>query len=176
MSKDSLKGLTQARLKELLHYDPTTGVFVWLKKSSSYSRVEVGSVAGNECGKGYRQIKIDGSTFKAHRLAWFYIHGNIPETDIDHRNGVTGDNRILNLRPITHQQNNHNQALPPKHNVSGLIGASWNGNAGKWQATIRVDGKNRYLGLHSTPELAHAAYLKAKDELHPTHLRLRGEA
>src|SRR5690606_34614864 len=101
--------LTQQRLKELLYYDPETGIFTRLVGRSG-PRARAGDVAGSDNGKGYIRIYVDGRPYKAHRLAWFYMHGEWPE-EIDHRNGERADNRLSNLRPVTRQQNNLNQSI-----------------------------------------------------------------
>ncbi|MCK9994454.1 MAG: hypothetical protein Dbin4_02974, partial [Alphaproteobacteria bacterium] len=98
--------LTQSRLKELLHYDPDTGVFTRRVQTSSNARV--GDVAGCLHPEGYRHIQIDGKRYAAHRLAWLYMTGEWPTNQLDHLNGVRDDNRWGNLREATHGQNQQN--------------------------------------------------------------------
>ena len=85
--------ITEARLKERLHYDPDTGIFTWLKMSRQPKRL--GSVAGGRCD-GYIQIYLDGLIYRAHRLAWLYMTGEWPVGYLDHKNGVRDDNRWCN--------------------------------------------------------------------------------
>ena len=73
--------LTQERLKEVLHYDPETGIFMWLVAPNG--RIRVGMEAGSS-HDGYIGIKVDRILYKAHRLAWFYMTGEWPANDVDH--------------------------------------------------------------------------------------------
>lgn len=155
--------LTQQRLKELLYYDPETGIFTRLVGRSG-PRARAGDVAGCDNGKGYIRIYVDGKPYKAHRLAWFYMHGEWPE-EIDHRNGERADNRLSNLRPVTRQQNNLNQSIY-RSNTSGLKGVSFYKATGKWKAQIQVNGRKIGLGYYQTKEQAHQAYVAAARELH----------
>lgn len=83
---------------------------------------------------------------------------------IDHVNGDAADNRIENLRAANRSQNNANSALRNR-NASGFKGVSLHKKTGKWQASIKVDGKGRHLGLFSDPVKAHAAYCSAASEI-----------
>jgi hypothetical protein len=75
------------------------------------------------------------------------------------------DNRRANLRIATHQQNNHNHRIS-KNNTSGFKGVTWFERSKKWVAQINMNGKKIHLGLHGTPEAAHAAYAAASAKLH----------
>jgi len=157
--------LTLDRLKQLLSYDRNSGQFVWLDRTTKTTNIAVGSVAGCVRTSGYCVICIDGRAYKAHRLAWMYEHGSMPEKDIDHINGIKSDNRICNLRQATNQQNAENKRKPHSNNSHGYLGVSKEGP--RWKARIRVDYKEKYLGLFGTPEEAHAAYLSAIAKFHP---------
>jgi hypothetical protein len=100
--------LTQQRLHELLHYDPSTGAFTW--RVAPNRRIIAGSVAGVTETNGYRRIRIDGRQYGAHRLAWLYMHGEFPPNDIDHINRTRDDNRSTNLRAVTRKENMTNVA------------------------------------------------------------------
>ena len=154
---------TQERLKELLSYDQNTGVFVWLAQTSS--RAKIGDIAGTLMAIGYRLIGIDGKLYRAHRLAWFYMTGDWPVAGMDHINGVKDDNRWDNLREATQAENSQNMAIR-SDNTSGYMGVCWDRRKGKWQAQIKVAGRNKHLGYFDMPEAAHAAYLAAKAEIH----------
>lgn len=154
--------LTIDRLKEVLDYDPVTGIFIWKKRISI--RIVVGRIAGFLDKDGYIQIGLDGGTYKAHRLAWFWTHGIWPDTDIDHKNRIVGDNRIVNLRLATRSQNNANRKRTEK-NTSGFKGAYWNKKEKYWQSYIQKDNKHYYLGSFETVEDAHAAYSEAAKKM-----------
>lgn len=156
--------LTQERLKELLHYDPNTGDFVWL---ANKARAKIGNIAGCCKEGGYRQIKIDGTMHLAHRLAWLYVHGTFPEKGIDHFDGNPSNNRTENLREATQSENMENQRKARSNNISGVFGAHWSKDKQKWYSRIVVKGIKNHLGYFATPELASAAYLTAKAALHP---------
>ena len=160
---DSKQELTAERLREVLNYDAETGIFTWLARTRN--RVAVGDVAGSPDRYGYLRIKIDGRIHSAHRLAWLYVHGEWPKDQLDHINGIRTDNRITNLREATNAENGHNRRKPHSNNTTGYLGVKR--DRGRFQALIRLDGKQRYLGLFDTPEAAHAAYLEAKRRLHP---------
>lgn len=154
--------ITGARLRELLHYEPLTGVFTALiKRSNTKVGVPLGSVSN-----GYLLIRLDYVLYKAHRLAWLYMTGEWPEHQLDHINGVRSDNRFANLRSVTNAMNCQNQRGPRSNNRSGFLGVCWHMRARKWVAQIQVDGAHHYLGLFETQELAHAAYLEAKRGMH----------
>jgi HNH endonuclease len=91
--------ITRTRLKEFLHYDPETGVFTWLVKPCR--NILAGSIAGNVMNEGYVMVKIDRKNYKAHRLAWLYVHGTFPPDQLDHINRGRADNRLCNLRLST---------------------------------------------------------------------------
>lgn len=150
------------RLRALLAYDPATGIFT---RRIRVCNQPAGKVAGCADLDGYVMITIDRQSYKAHRLAWLYVHGEWPLGDVDHINGDTGDNRLANLRPATRAENMQNLRKPNRGSKSGYLGVSK--NAGRWFAQITVAGKRRHLGYHDTPEAAHIAYLAAKRELHP---------
>lgn len=158
--------ITAERLREILEYNPKTGIFTWL---TSTRRRSLGKVAGCQDSYGYVVIRINRSNHKAHRLAWLYLHGEWPEGQIDHINGVKSDNRIANLRCVTPLENSHNLFSAPRHSKTGLLGVS--SKRGKWRAQIRVDGGKVHIGTFETPEEAHAAYLEAKRIHHPTSQR-----
>ena len=162
--------LTQARLKELLHYNPETGVFTW---KVTMRGVKLGSIAGGISCYKYTQIKLDGVQYKAHRLAWLYMAGGWPD-QIDHINQVRTDNRWLNLRNVTQRENQKNKALR-KDNATGLAGVSWHKINKKWMSHIKVDGKRIYLGYFTDKFEAICARLSANNKygFHANHGRLK---
>lgn len=155
--------LTAARLREVLHYDPLTGVFTW--RVSPTNSVRIGSVAGCMLRKGYISIRIDGKMYLAQRLAVLYMTGAFPAGECDHRNGARADNKWANLRDVSKSLNQQNQRHP--RGANQFLGVSLYKRTGLWYACIRINGKSKNLGLHGTPELARAAYLDAKRSAHP---------
>ena len=154
--------LTLKYLKSVLHYDPLTGQFVCLVDRGRYGNSrKAGSIAGFILkGKNYKPyafVKVLGFSYRAHRLAWFYMTGNWPKEQIDHINLNKSDNRWINLREATQKQNSAN--CPVKRtSKSGIKCVSQRGK--KWRVKIG----NRWLGTFSTAEEASAAYQKAAKE------------
>lgn len=150
--------ITAERLRELVHYNPVSGLFIRrIGRSGRGSRA--GSVAGSIDTDGYIILHIDHRHYKAHRLAWLYVHGAFPPDEVDHRNGIRNDNRWCNLRPATRRENLQNRR-------GNLLGASASG-ADRWSSNIKVDGVTFHLGTFPSAEAAHAAYVQAKRRLHP---------
>ena len=154
--------LTASRLREVLSYDPDTGVFTW--RMTRRGRAVAGKKAGSKNGRGYIIVRVDRLLHRANRLAWLYMTGSWPPGDIDHINGDRADDRWGNLRPATRSQNNAN-GRRPRDNTSGFKGVSWHRGCNKWQAGIGVGGRRRHLGLFDTPEAAHNSYLTAAAKL-----------
>ena len=164
--------LTQSRLRELVYYNPFTGIFTWLPRCKKWFktdrgyRIFRGQYAGKEAGhlnsSGYIQIRISGRPYFAHRLAFLYMTGSFPEFDVDHEKGVTSDNRWKSIRPATKQQNMRNSRLK-KNNTSGIVGVSWFSAGGKWSAYITEDHKKIHLGYFD--DLIEAANIRKQAEI-----------
>lgn len=156
--------LCAERLREVLSYNPETGVFHWKVRAAYH--VRIGTVAGSLNSQGYLHTRVDGKRFLNHRLAWLFVHGTWPSGDIDHINGCRSDNRIANLRDVQRSINAQNLRTAQSNNKStGLLGAYKQGR--RWCSIIMIDGKQRYLGTFDTPEEAHTAYLETKRKFHP---------
>lgn len=165
--------LTQEQLKELLDYDPETGIFTWKSGRSNKSKDGRGlwrSEAGWVTLKGYIAIEINGRQCMAHRLAWLYIHGMAPYLQIDHVNLDKADNRISNLRLATQSQNQHNTTVrrTNKLGVKGVYLKRFESGNVAYATKICVNRKVIHIGYFSSIEEAKAAYDKAS-------LELRGE-
>lgn len=159
----------QAELKAYFNYDPETGVFT---RRVSVGKWKAGSVAGCvDITRGYVQIRWKGRLWYGHRLAWLYMHGELP-VGVDHKNGNKSLNSASELRAATQAENLQNIALP-YHNTTGLLGVSVDSARGKFAARIGVNKKSKHLGRFDTAEAAHAAYVKAKRELHHFQPELR---
>ena len=135
--------MTQKELKKNLEYNKYTGIFIWKSKRT-----------GKEAGcntKTYIYICINGKLFMAHRLAWLYVYGEFPKQDIDHINRDRYDNRIKNLRDVNAKINGQNRSIGI-NNTSGTIGVIWDKRRMKYQANIRYNKINKFLGYFSKLE------------------------
>jgi len=142
--------ITQDQLKEIIHYNPETGLIKWLKKTAR--RINIGDIAGCVTSDGYIRISINKKPFQAHQLIWFYMTGMWVD-EIDHDNRIRSDNRWCNLKSVTREENQHNRRIS-KNNKSGVSGVSWYKPTRKWQSMICVKGKQKCLGLFSDINLA----------------------
>ena len=148
--------LTQDELKTQLHYDPETGIFT--RKLELGRRVKVGDVAGTiDTSTGYSRINVNGKIWYAHRLAWLYMTGEMPINQVDHINSNRYDNRLVNLRLATHEENQKNR-IKSKNNTSGYKGVTWDVNRNKWMARAMVNRKTYHLGRYDDAEEAYKAY------------------
>lgn len=133
-------------------YNPETG--------DIYNRF--GNILNANHNQGYVYIgtRINNKQFHllGHHFAWYCVYGNCDTNEIDHINGVRNDNRICNLRNVTNQQNSFN--------TTTARGYTWNKPLNKWRAQITLNKKVIYLGLYTTEQEAHQAYLEAKEKYH----------
>ena len=153
---------TIERVREVLSYDPDTGVFIWRMDRGRTARA--GHKAGWVNQDGYIRIETLGAAMMAHRLAWFVTYGMWPKEELDHINCNRADNRLVNLREATRAENTRN-ARTPVRNTSGFKGVSFHKRMGKWQAQIQ-NGKVIFLGYYDSPEEAHQAYVMAASRFH----------
>src|SRR6188768_2615460 len=101
--------ITQNELKERLDYDPETGIFRWKNPYGKAGAKELaGCINSKTNGMTYIILGIHSEKYFAHRLAWLYVHGEFPLKEIDHINGNGKDNRLINLREVTHLENKKN--------------------------------------------------------------------
>jgi len=138
--------LTQNRLKQVLHYNPKTGIFT--RKIRTSTRIRVGDIAGYLNTLGYVFICVDSIKYLAHRLVWLYVHGYFPEHTIDHIDRNPANNRITNLREAGKRCNIQNSGNR-KDNTSGVKGISWNKNAQKFIVNIMTNSSQKYIGIYS---------------------------
>lgn len=177
----------QDRLRQLLEYNANTGSLVWRDRAaddfpnlspdkagkaakhwrSMYAGKEVGS-----SGEGYIRLTIDGVHYYAQRVIWKLVHGTDP-IEVDHINGQKSDNRLCNLRDVSHQVNGRNRQLYA-NNKSGVIGISFHPRDKVWSARISIGGSvDKHLGSFKTKEEAIAARIGAEIvlEYHANHGR-----
>lgn len=142
-----MKMLTQSLLREMFDYRDGS----LIRRSGRWCGRPIGSPDKD----GYLRTALFGRGYQIHRLVYLWHHGEFPSEQTDHIDRDKTNNRIENLRAVTHQQNTFNR---------GARGTTK--HRGKWQAIIKVSGIVHYLGLFDTEAAAHEAYLAAKKTLH----------
>jgi hypothetical protein len=145
-------------LRQLLSYDPETGVLTWKSRPVDMFNGDVricgtwntryaGKPALNAIDKnGYRTGSILGGRAKAHRIAWKMSSGEDPNGDIDHINGNREDNRLINLRDASQCENQRNAGVR-FDNKSGRVGV-WRHSNGSFHAYAC----GKYIGRADTIE------------------------
>ena len=165
--------LTAERLRELLDYDPETGIFTWRERSLSMFASERDCRAWNTRfaaksagykGKRYTCITLDGRPWLAHRLAWLYVNGNWP-TEIDHINRDKHDNCLKNLRVATHAENKRNCAKCVGEKTSRFKNVSFKKQCGKWAVKVEAQGRKYRKYFDDEIEAANWA-AKMREKLH----------
>ena len=151
--------LTKDYLNTLFDYKD--GMIFWKVKTKRHQQ-KIGDRAGTKIGDGRRYVSVDGVRYGEHRIIYFMHHG-YTELFIDHRDLDQTNNKIENLRAATKGQNEQNTTKRIT-NTSGYKGVSFNINKNKWRATITVNGKQKSLGYHFTPEAAFEAYKEAANK------------
>lgn len=163
--------ITADRLRQLLDYDPDTGLFTWLPRDPVNQYVQTWNtryanrVAGTFHNGKYVQINVEGKLYSCHRLAWLYVYGEFPDRSVDHINRDPSDNRLCNLRLAEPHEQMQNLPIR-RHNTSGHTGVSYAKHAKKWVARISHRRRLHHLGYYCTREAAAAAYRGAKAKLH----------
>ena len=179
-------------LRKLLRYEPETGKLFWRERpesmfmdgwqtastsAASWNSRYAGNMAMSARNNvGYLHGSIFYRSHKAHRVIWAMYHGEWPTDDIDHINGVKDDNRISNLRSVSHYENCRNQKKS-RANTSGVTGVYWHKARRKWVSRIMVDGKHKNLGIFRSKSDAIKARKSAEVEhgFHANHGRTSTE-
>ena len=152
--------LTQELVRDLLNYDPETGIFTWRKLAFQARAVKLGDSAGTRHSSGYWQLCIEGKRYLAHRVAWLYVHGVWPKEQLDHIDRDKTNNRIANLRIAAPHENQRNRATPcnSRTGVKGVSERTLRTGRVKFVATIKPrTGNQIFLGSFDTLEEARAA-------------------
>lgn len=157
--------ITQKRLMELVAYNPEDGLFVWWVQRGPR---KPGDIVNTVNVQGYIVVRLDYQLYLAHRLAVLYMTGEFPEVT-DHINGVTTDNRWVNLRTCTTSENMCNTRA--RFNSTGYRGVYR--DKLKWAARIYKDGQQFSAFGFTTPEAASAWYRRKAEELHGEFSGLR---
>ena len=111
--------IDQETVRKLFHYDAESGMLLW--RNGNGRNVKPWQQAKATNGQGYYTVKVNGTSYRVHRLIWLYVYGDFPKEDIDHKNRIRNDNRLCNLRAVSRTDNCQNISLP-SHNKSGHIG------------------------------------------------------
>lgn len=135
------------------------------KKSNQWNSRFAGKEAGCIIGVGYITIRFNKKTYKAHRVAWYLKTGEIPDTDIDHKDQIKSNNSWTNLRKATNAQNQMNTSAR-KNSITGIKGVGYRKDVNKWTARIGFEDKVIWLGFHDTLEGAKCAYKEKAIELY----------
>jgi len=174
--KMNMQTLTQEYLKSVLNYDPETGLFVRIKRTSN--SVKIGDVAGSikmsSGGKRYIAIRVNGKKHSAHRLAFLYMTGNFPENQVDHDDGNGTNNKWLNLNDVSNIENSRNQRLSAA-NTSDHTGVRWNKKERKWKVRIGVNYEMITLGTFDDffEAICRRKSAENKYGFHPNHGTIR---
>jgi len=175
---------SQATLRELLDYDPDTGVLTWRERGrdwfsstricNAWNSRYAGKEAGRSMPRGYISVGMGKGHYLAHRLIHCWMTGLDPGSfSIDHINHTTSDNRWDNLRLVSGNQINMKNASRRSDNRSGITGVSWNAKENKWQVHITVGGRSKRVGGFACIKEAAAAREAANAEYgyHENHGR-----
>ena len=175
-------------LRKVLRYEPETGDLFWrtrpldmfqdgvqsaLHSCRRYNSTYANKQAfRNKCHNGYYRGLALGRQMLAHRAIWAIFYGRWPACQIDHINGNPSDNRIHNLREVSHAENSRNMSLK-KTNTSGHQGVSWCDTRKNWRAYVNINGKYKYIGRFDCKDAAVKASKDARRKLgyHPNHGR-----
>lgn len=153
-------------LRQLLAYDPETGLLAWLPRTDKNSlkpdwfnaRYAGAEALGHVSPAGYKVGIINGATYYAHRIVWMMGYGSDPAgLQIDHINHEKSDNRLVNLRLATNSENQQNKA-GKTNGTSVFKGVGFAKRQGKWQAFICQAGRKVHLGTFNNEIAAAMAY------------------
>lgn len=149
-------------LKEILNYDPVTGVVSWKVTMGNRGQYKAGTPCSNKDAYGYGRVKLKGIAYKLHRIAWGFVYGYLPTKHIDHIDGNPSNNIINNLREVSCRDNCLNRKIHRKGHITGTTLSS---KSDKWQAQISIRGKRIYIGYFDTQQEAHEAYVATRNRL-----------
>lgn len=143
--------LTIERARALFRYEQSSGKLFW--RAPTNPRIAIGAEAGSEVRlRGhktmYRSCMVDGKRYLVHRIIWFMEHGNWPSLELDHGDRDGLNNRVGNLRDITHSANQLNVGR-----VAEACGV-YLGTKGTWIAEFKRNGRRTYVGSFASKEAA----------------------
>lgn len=183
------KSVSPEVLARLLSYDQDTGKLFWLPRPIEYFRDGGGRYTAVRAKKifdttfanrealtakntaGYARGNVFGRNLMAHRAAYCLVWGMWPKHQIDHVNGIRDDNRWVNLRAATNQQNQYN-CSSAKGSISRFVGVTLCKRSLRWTAYICPDGTKVHLGNFSSEEDAARERDRAAKEMFGAYAKL----
>lgn len=171
--------------RQLLDYDPCTGVFTWKHRDLSWFKTRracnawnarhAGQIAGSisvdsKNGYEHRVIRLLGLKEYEHRLVWLWMSDKPLPPQIDHKNRDATDNRWHNLRASDNDANGRNRSMH-RNNTSGATGVVWDKETNKWRSRCRLSRKWHHLGRFNNIEDAEKAVaeFRKKNGFDPGH-------
>jgi len=141
----------QLAIEKGFTYDALTGKVYGIRGKEVINRHNMGYIT--------MSMQVDKKKYfiLCHHFAWYMFHKEVVE-ELDHINGIRYDNRIINLRSVTRQQNRFNNHVSK--------GYSWDKRRKKFQSKIKLNKKTIHLGMFDKEEDARRAYLDAKQIYH----------
>lgn len=164
-----LRMIDHANLLELISYDPETGL---LRSKVDTQRRKTGDVLNRDFLEKQRSgVKIKATSvfingygsFRAGRLAWFYVTGKWPDVEIDHEDNDGWNQKWENLRLATRSQNQANTRCYQSNQLGQKGVYVWRN---RYRAMIQKDGRRISLGSFGTQAEARGAYAAAAAKLH----------
>lgn len=144
--------LNLQNIKDYLSYDPETGIFMWIKRRNGINNINIPLTCKN--ASGYIMIKYNYNQYFAHRLAWWWIHGEFPKVQLDHINGIRYDNRLINLRQATIRQNARNRPRARRNHEPCIYFRKDRSKRCPWTVSVRNNGILIHVGQFKTKEQA----------------------
>jgi hypothetical protein len=161
---------------EYFTYDTETGILRWKSRprgrrgwNTRFAGTEAGCrklYSDHRKGRHAIQVSVMGRIYRAHRIIWEMMIGEIPHgLEIDHIDCDPWNNKLGNLRLCNRSENMMNRRTP-KHNTSGYKGVSWQSYYKEWRVQIKTGGRTIHIGMYATKELAAEAYASAAEKYH----------
>jgi HNH endonuclease len=157
-------GCVMTQQEALYHFEYLDGRLIYKNKVPRSSKVALGEEVGNRRPDGYIKVNFKRKQYYAHRIIYLMHHGFYPD-EVDHIDRNPRNNKIENLRSATRSENAANRGVG-KSNKSGFLGVFWNTQSAKWNAKIKINGKDKHLGFYDLLEDAASAYETASKRYH----------
>lgn len=160
VNKEKEALITQEYLKEILDYNPDTGIFTWKIRPSQIKHI--GNIAGTLNKRGYIRINVNKKSYLAHRLVLLYMTGSWPIDMVDHKDNNKSNNCFDNLRECDNKFNKQNQNKPQKnnHSTSTMCGVTFREDSKKWRVMLRINRILINFGQYDTQEEAEKVCLE----------------